>query len=214
MYIAVVEDIFAYVDYETFDAYEAATRLYRDYDLGMGSGKNGTLLILSMYERDYALIAYGDFANAAFTDYGKEMLADSFLDDFGYDYWYDGFSDYLEYCELMLEMAAEGNYFDVDTDPDMETARVMIAIIVLIVAAVISGIVCAIVSSTMKSVGKQRSASTYIMKNSLKLGKKVDMYTHSTESRQPINNSSTTRSGGRGGTTIRSGGFSGRSGKF
>lgn len=213
MYIAVVEDMFAYTGYTTFDAFEAATEIYKDCDLGIGAEKNGTLLILSMSERDYALIAYGSFAHAAFTDYGKDCLSDIFLADFADDYWYDGFAGYLEKCEQMLQMAAEGNYFDVDTDPDMKAAGIFLAFVVSAVGAVIALIVCAIISSTMRSVGMQRNASTYIREDSLRLDRKVDLYTHTTQSRQKIERQSHS-SGSRGGTTIRSGGFSGKSGKF
>lgn len=215
MYIAVVEDMFAYTDYTTFDAFEAAAEIYKDCGLGIGTEKTGTLLILSMNDRDYALIAYGDEAHKAFTDYGKDCLSDIFLPEFAENDWDDGFLGYLIKCEEILEMAAEGVYFDVDTDPDMKAAGILIALFVVTpIGAVIALIVCAIISGSMKSVGMQRSATTYIQKDSLRLGRKIDLYTHTSESRQPINNDSNSSSGSRGGTTVRSGGFSGKSGKF
>lgn len=213
MYIAVVDDMFAYADYATYDAFEAATEIYKGFNLGIGADKTGTLLILSMDDRDYALIAYGDFAHKAFTDYGKDCLSDIFLEEFAYDYWYEGFYGYLEKCDQMLQMAAEGNYFDVDTDPDMREAGIFIGIMISLIGALIALIVCGIVSSTMKSVGLQRNAATYVEKDSLRMGRRIDMYTHTTESRQPINTESGSGSRG-GGTTVRSGGFSGKSGKF
>ena len=214
MYIAVVDDMFAYADYVTYDALEASKEIYRNYGLGIGADKTGTLLILSMDERDYALIAYGDFAHKAFTDYGKECLTDIFLNEFANDWWYDGFDGYLEKCQQMLEMAAEGNYFDVDTDPDMKSAGIVLALGVILASAVIALIVCGIISSSMQSVGFQRSAATYIRKDSLRLGRKIDMYTHTTETRERIDNDNDSSSGSRGGTSVGSDGFSGSSGKF
>jgi len=39
------------------DAYDLATAVYTEYDLGYGEAKSGLLLLLSMAERDSALIA-------------------------------------------------------------------------------------------------------------------------------------------------------------
>ena len=50
---------------------------------------------LSMAERDFQMLAHGDTANAAFTDYGKYIMQDEFLDNFREDDWYGGFADYI-----------------------------------------------------------------------------------------------------------------------
>ena len=55
-----------------------------------------------MAERDYSLIAYGSDAHYAFTDYGKTVLENGFLDDFRRDDWNSGFSDYISGCEQLL----------------------------------------------------------------------------------------------------------------
>ena len=82
VYIILLDDFTRYTYDSSVD--EAAKSLYTDYALGYGPQKSGVLLLLSMAERDYALIAYG-YGNTAFTDYGKDRLADVFLDDFGDD---------------------------------------------------------------------------------------------------------------------------------
>ncbi len=210
LYLAVVDDIFEEAAPGYYDAFDAGTDIYTRYQLGLGSDRNGMLLILSMDERDYALVAYGDLAHAAFTDYGKDVLSDVFLSDFAYDLWYDGFDNYLDKCGELLQMAAEGTYFDYDTDPANQTGPFEAALIALLPAAVVTVIAGLIAAGSMKSVKQQRSASTYMVRDSLNMGRRVDLYTHTTESRQPIR----TESSSRGGTTIRSGGFSGKSGKF
>ena len=88
VYIAVLQD---FTDGGYTDILACAKDYYRNNDLGVGEGRDGELLMLSMENRDFALIAYGDFGNASFTDYGKEVLEDEFLDDFADDNWYDGF---------------------------------------------------------------------------------------------------------------------------
>lgn len=56
------------------------------------------MLALSMAERDFQMLAHGDTANAAFTDYGKYIMQDEFLDNFREDDWYGGFADYIAAC--------------------------------------------------------------------------------------------------------------------
>ena len=84
-------------DYQSlsYEVTRAAETFYSDMNLGVGEERNGTLLMLSMAERDYAIVSYGNKAHETFTDYGKEWMADQFLDAFGYDDWYGGFVDYL-----------------------------------------------------------------------------------------------------------------------
>lgn len=70
VYIVTVEDFTDYSDAYYVDDF--GEELFSSYDLGLGDGNCGILLILSMAERDYGLVAHGDFANTAFTDYGKD----------------------------------------------------------------------------------------------------------------------------------------------
>lgn len=98
VYFITVDD---FTDYYDGSVYEAAKAIYTANSLGWGGEKSGVMLLLSMAERDYSLIAYG-YGNTAFTDYGKDKLSEVFLDDFGDDNWYSGLSDYLDKSESML----------------------------------------------------------------------------------------------------------------
>ena len=90
-YILGVEN---YRDYEdTYDVFEAGMNLYERWELGHGPEKNGLLLILSMAERDHALVTYGSVTHQAFTDYGQEALREQFLENFHNDDWAGGFQD-------------------------------------------------------------------------------------------------------------------------
>ena len=79
VYIVVVDNYKTYVN-GTIENFSEA--IYKTYELGEGEGKNGVLLSMSMNDRDYDLTAYGDFGNYAFTDYGKQQLAGTFLDNY------------------------------------------------------------------------------------------------------------------------------------
>ena len=108
VYIAIVND---FTDYAS-DCETAAQELYLSNGFGVGDNQNGIMLFLSMADRDYDLAAHGTDAHLAFTDYGKEQLAEEFLDDFRYDDWYTGFEDYLSTCDRMLSAAEQGQPVD------------------------------------------------------------------------------------------------------
>lgn len=214
LYIAVV-DIFA--DDSIFNI---ATNFYTEYGLGYGDAKDGALLFMNMYDRDYSLIAYGPFGNAAFTDFGKNVLSEEFLDDFSSDDWYAGFSDYLTKSGEMLEQARDGNPLDTvvalgdsavsDSQPvGFFEAFISSLGVSLIVGFILSAITCLIILKLNKSVYAGTNAQDYVNDESLSITKKDDRYSHSTVVRTKIENDSKS-----GGTSVNSSGFSGKSGKF
>lgn len=205
VYIIVLDDFTDYVYDDTI--YEAAKTLYREYTLGYGEEKSGELLLLSMEERDYTLIAYG-YGNTAFTGYGKDKLAEKFLDNFGDDDWYGGFQDYLEKSGSMLQSAREGHPLDVDSNPLVRLAGIGIS---LLVGCVVAFVIAVWVSNRMmKSVSAKTEAGAYLTAGSVVITGREDHFTHTTETRTKIERNSDSG----GGTTVDSDGFSGKSGKF
>lgn len=205
VYIITVDDFTDYVN--TNDIYEAAKAIYKEYSLGWGEEKSGVLLFLSMAERDYTLIAYG-YGNTAFTDYGKDRLADRFLDNFGDNDWYGGFEDYLNMCETMLQSARDGRPLDVGSAPMIRLVGIVLSIVLGCAAAFI---VCCFLSQQMKSVAVKAEADSYVRSDSIIFNAREDHFTHASQIRTKVESSS--GSGG-GGTTVDSSGFSGKSGKF
>lgn len=204
VYIIAVDNFANYADGN--DVVEAAKNLYREYSLGYGGERSGVLLLLSMAERDYDLLAYG-YGNTAFTDYGKDQLAEKFLDNFKDDDWYGGFQDYLEKSGSMLKSAREGHPLDVDSNPLIRLAGIGISLLVGCVAAFV--IAVGVSDRMMKSVSAKTKADTYLIAGSVEITGREDHFTHTTETRTKIEKSS-----GSGGTTVDSDGFSSKSGKF
>ena len=101
VYVVTVDDMADYIDpdavTETGETGMAAFTEYAWDALGLAASydSNGIMLALSMAERDFQMLAHGDTANAAFTDYGKYIMQDEFLDNFREDDWYGGFADYI-----------------------------------------------------------------------------------------------------------------------
>ena len=215
VYIVVVKNMDDFVyDYEIYsDAFgiEAFAQYYFFNELkGVGSSGDGILLIMSMKERDYDIMAHGDFANSAFTDYGKSKLADSFLDYFGDGEWYRGFSAYLNRVQKYLEAAAQGTPVDIGTRIKEHNLPLSIAA-GLIFGFIVALISCLAMKSGMKSVHTARIASNFIAKDGIRIPVQKDFFTHNTVVRQVIQSSSSSSGGG---THINSSGSSHHSGKF
>ena len=189
----------------------AAEAIFKGTGMGVGDSGNGVMLLLSMEERDYDLLAHGSIGNAAFTDYGKDLLADSFLSYFRQDDWFGGFKAYISSCEYFLQCASEGQPIDVPAEKPLTFAQ-KLPVIVLI-PCVIAGIVCLICKAGMKTARRKTGAAEYITPNSFYLRVRDDIFKYRTQSVERIQRSENRPSGG-GGTTVNAGGFSHKSGKF
>lgn len=213
IYIVTVDDFTRYSDSYSIESF--AEQVYRSYTLGVGEDDTGIMLILSMAERDYDLCAYGADAHTAFTDYGKDVLANRFLDDFRNDDWYAGFVDYQNGCASLLRQAAAGTPLDYDTDPArLETQKRFKLGVVIVVPLLIALIACLVMKGRMKSAVKKTQADDYIPPRGMRLTQRVDQYLRTTQSRVRIESDRSSSGGHHGGTSISSGGFSHHSGKF
>ena len=197
--------------------FEAAEQYYIQNGLGSGTEKNGLMLMLSMNDRDYAIIAYGSYGHMAFTDYGKNMLEDHFLDDFRDNDWFGGFSDLFTDSRDFLEKAAAGtpvDYYPGQREP-IKRFTFLSVLIGLLIGALVSLIVGAALKAKMRSVAIAATAENYLSQEGVHLTGASDTYAYSTQTRRKIPEPSSSRSGGGGGGThINSSGFSGHSGKF
>ena len=208
-----------YRDYTTSSSVETcAMELYDDNTLGWGSDRAGTMLLLSMQERDFDLDFYSSRANRIFTEVGRDRMEDRFIPYFRNDNFYGGYMEYLNICEEYLQAAEEGHpagegesrYSGQD-----EKASPALALIPGGIAALLVGI---FTSAPMHSAKQQRDANQYV-RGRLNLRRRSDMFLNRTVSRSPRNTESRSSgsSGSSGGShshSYSSGGHSGRSGKF
>ena len=202
VYFALVDD---YTEYGNGSVFEVTYQLYHGSELGMGSGRDGIIVLLSMAERDYAMFVYGEYAEYAFDEYGQEKLEEQFLGDFGENDWYGGISNYLDACEEYLTKA--------DAGKPVRRPYWIWFVISAGCSCLAAGTVCLWLLRKMKSVHQKAEADAYLTAGGLHLTKQYDRYTHTTETRTKIQKES---SGGSGGSTYSEsgGGGSGRSGKF
>lgn len=203
VYFVTVDDFRNYGDGDIFNV---ARQIFLDNDFGMGEGKDGVMLILSMAERDYRLLAHG-FGDTALTDYGKDYISEEFLDNFADNDWYGGCLDYLACTDELLSQAREGKIYD---RYNWITGGVL-WVWSLILGVVISLIVCTVQRAMMrKKVHEQTGALGYVQ-GDVHITRKRDVYSHTTEVRRKIEKKD---SGSSGSHSHSSDGFSGTSGKF
>ena len=226
VYVATVNDMADCIDPEAVsETGETGIAAFAEYawsslDLSARYDGNGVILVLSMAERDFDLEAHGDLGNAAFTDYGKYIMRDEFLDNFREDDWYGGFADYVAACGRYLEANANGAPIDVEPEVPLTVGeKVGFGLMVgLPLGILIAFIVCAIYKRQLKSVRRATEAALYTVSGGTNVTTREDRFTHTTEVRTPIKTESDHHSSGgpsfSGGTTVNSGGFSHSSGKF
>lgn len=213
VYIITLPD---YRDYTTSSSVETcAMELYDDNTLGWDSDRAGTMLLLSMEERDYDLDFYSSRADRIFTEAGRDRMEDRFLRYFRQDDFYGGFREYLNTCEEYLLAAEEGHpvgegesrYSDQDEKPSPALALIPGGL-----AALLVGI---FTSAPMRSARQQRDANQYVQ-GRLNLRRRSDMFLNRTVTRRPRNTDpgNSHGSGGSHSHSYSSGGHSGRSGKF
>ena len=216
IYLVTVE---SYLFYDTTPQ-KAAEALYIEQTMLGNVPQDGILLMLSMIERDYSLITYGEYAEAVFSDDVMWDMEDRFLRYFGQNDWYYGFSYYISDAITALvdfNMAAQEQYGDAYNgyyDPGVPDVVVRVnGIEPEIWLAVFGGsmavalIVCLVMKAGMRTARKATHADAYIPQGGVELRVKQDLFTHTTTHviHHPKSNG-----GGSGG----GGGFRGHSGKF
>lgn len=206
VYIYFTEDYTYYGDGSPADV---AKLLYEHpaAPLGEGEGMEGILLLLSLYDRDWALYVHGEKAEYAFGSDAQAALSEEFLPWFSDDNWEGGFHAYLLACDEYLTLAEQGE--PVQGEPmqgDTAPANPVKSVLTVVgVSCLIALLICLVLKGKMKSVHRKSEARKYTVGGGLHLTEKYDRYTHTTETVRHIESNS----GGGGG-----GGGSSSSGKF
>ena len=197
--------IITYESLMEYEAWELNELLYAELKEYYGAGEDVVMLTLAMEERQYDILAHG-YGNTAFTDYGKDVMAERFLDDFAIDDWYWGFNDYLNTCDEFLEMAANGEPFDVSSDEG--GSNILGVIIIVLISCLVAFGVCLVFKAQMKTARIATEAHDY--QKELDLTNQYDRFSH--RDIQRVYNPP--EEDNDGGTTVNSNGSSHKSGGF
>ena len=198
------------------DVFNFAQEFFISNGLGIGDDAEGIMLLLSMAERDYAIIYHGYNSGLAYVD------DEVFLDDFADNDWYSGFSDYVYACGDALAYSGyeddpiydyTDDYLDDYREPDhsfVKPSRFPGIFFSVLLGAIAALIVCRHYKKQLESVHPARDAHEYKVPGSFALLGHRDVYTHTTVTRVRHDRDDNNMHHGGGG----SGGFSGHSGKF
>jgi len=182
---------------------DAVINLYHGQQMGIGSDRDGILLLLDTVNRKFAFFVYGDTAEYIFNAYGQDLLEDVFLDDFGNNDWYGGLEDFVMECGSYMELAAQGN--------PVSESKTGMYVAVVVGSLLIAFVVCFVLVRQMKSVVRGAEASAYVVSGGQELTKRNDVFTHMTRVTQDLSQDD---SGGGSSHSFSGGGGSGRSGSF
>ena len=192
-------------DYEDYgdSPYNAAANIYNTQDFGIGEERSGVLLMLSTWDRDYALYSRDGYAKSMIGKYALSQLEDEFLDNFANDDWQGGFEDYLNTCADFFEKAEQGHPVRKPLTKVLPGA--------LGIGLGLALLVCLILKAKMKSVRKGVEADTYVSAEGLNLTERYDRYTHTTKTSRKLSSDSDSDGGS---SSCSGGGGSGSSGKY
>ncbi len=189
-----------------------AEAIYDDNDFGHGEDKSGVLLMLSMEDRDYAIVTTGK-AITALTDYGLGKIEDEFLPYLKKDKYYEGFAEFIDLNTEFFKEYRRGKPFDVNHKYRSSKSRMKAEIAIVVISLVIGIFIPFTFTFAMKTAKREKFAMEYVKEGSFNLNTKKDRYLYSNVTRTKIQKSNSSGSSG-GGSTISSSGHGGSSGKF
>jgi uncharacterized membrane protein YgcG len=204
----------SYSGYSSIEKYDES--LYETEQLGYGTGseRECVLLILTMDDRSYDIMAHGTTANKAFTDYGKNALAEKVVSGLKQKNYSGAFETFIKGCDSYLDAEAQGTPVDTSNADPQAHAEMMRNIkygVTFGGAPLIALIVCLIIKSKNKTSRINLDAESYVPKGGMHLTGQQDIFLYRTQTVTHINRD---HGGGGGGTSINGGGFSHSSGHF
>ena len=183
-----------------------------DYNgYGQGDDYDGALLLLDMESRSYHISTSG-YGITALTDYGMDLMEDSFVPKLSAGNYYDAFADFANQCDYYVTRAKEGNPVDapgadpgqepiVDPEPEKHKPGLGTAGIAGVIGLLAGTIRVNGMKSKLKTVKRQQNASQYARRDSMKMRVARDdfMYRNVTRTAKPKD---TDRESGHGGSSI------------
>lgn len=172
-----------------------ATTFYRANDLGLGSGKDGIMLVVAVASRDYVTIAYGQ-GSYSFSDEGIEAMEDAVTAQLADDQWFAGAQAY--YSEIGQQLAhyqRTGKPYE----PGALLWLIVRIVLAVAIAAAVAGIALASQRRKMRTAVAGTQADLYLDPASLALTETNDAFVTTTMMVVPRAQASSGGSGGGGG---------------
>ncbi len=186
------------------DIADYARDVYNSQNCGVGSDKDGAILVISMENNKVRISRYG-WAVEALTEYCNEFNIEHitpYLTDAEY---YEGCDTFLHYCDIFIEAAENGKPYDDDNHYITAEDWAIVIGISLLIGVIVALVACLAMKSMMKTAVPKYDANDYVRKNSFKLTRQRDIYVYSRTKRSKRSDSNS----GSGGTKSDSEGTTG-----
>lgn len=177
---------------------------YYDYN-GMGAEYNdsGVIMVISMAERDWIFSSDG-YARQAITDYGRDYIVDSMIDNLRTGNYYNAFNDYANACDYLLGLYDSGTVYDVNYKaPKTSADRLRYLFYSLGIGLLVAIFPILSMKADLKTVHMNRNAANYKAHNGMTLRVHSDRFINKTVTRTAIpKDDGGSRGGSFGGTTL------------
>ncbi len=182
------------------DKYDYCENLYQRYGLGVGERRDGVMLLINMGDRGYYVYGFGPVGNRVEGGINDKAFTPS-LSEGRYA---KAFMEFL--TQVKREASAIPASYREGKGSTYAMDRVKeILPIVLAVGAVIALIVVLVLRGKMKTANGKRNATDYMVPDSFRLDRALDLYLYTTTTRTKIESSSSGSRGGGGGGSHGSG---------
>lgn len=159
-----------------FSTEERTATEYADdtYDYS-GYGDDGILLLISLYEREWAVSTSG-YGITAFTDAGLDYLADKIADSMSAGEWNDAFHSFAGLCDEFITQARTGAPYDIGNLPKKPFNHLLTGLVSLGIGLVIAFFRMNGWKNQLYTVRANEEAADYVKGGSLKLTEQKDLF--------------------------------------
>lgn len=180
-------------DLEGYSVQDYADDMYKYYEFGYGSGKDGLMLLISMEDRDCCITTCG-YAITVFTDAGIRYVEDQIVSDLSDGDYAVAFSEYADLCDAFITQARNGEPYDSDSLPQAPLSLLWIPV-AIVIGFVLAIVIVGQMKRKLKTVRFQTGATDYVKPGSLHIDESRDLFLYHTVTRVPIPKESSSSSG-------------------
>lgn len=180
---------------------------FDENNYGIGSNRDGILLLLNYQESELAISTSG-YGITAFTDYGIDYIFDELIDTIQTQGYYQGFEKFVSLTDQFLKQAKNNTPIDsikgqVETEPKNYALAISIGVFG---GSIVAFVVTQSMKSKLKSVKPVNNAYQYLDQNGLVLTNTQDIFLYKTLTKTAIPKETSHSTGQSHHTQSRSGG--------